>query len=98
MVAEEPKQRSVDGPRRHPQRRTLSGPHVVVVPPRIVHLVPFVGTHDHDVVAIGNVCDQLSLGDHDRKVLVIAQRRFDHFKPVFKARDFHLGFAQGTHR
>ena len=56
-------------PRRARRRRS-------VVPRRVAHLRPLVGAHHHDVVARGDVGDQLRVGhDHTRATAAIAASR-----------------------
>ncbi len=56
------------------------------IPTDIVDLLPFVGTHDDDVVAIGDVGDQLVLGHDHTEPVDSSHRGHDHGQPLVEGR------------
>ena len=66
------------------------------VPDRIEHLSPLVGSHHHDVVAGGDVGQQLEIGDADAQPWPVLGDRLQHLEPVGGRRRRPVLLAQRT--
>ena len=61
---------------------------------RILDLVPFVGTHNHQVEAQSNISEQLGVSDRNLQPLVITCDLFEHGQTIVETWPCYVLFTQ----